>query len=59
MYQILRVYDDQTAATERTDVFTHALSACAIYLEDPSCISVKIWDVDTGKIILDYWRENA
>lgn len=56
MYQILRIYDDCTSATEYTDSIIQALNACTIYLEDPSCEGVKIWNVDTGIDILNYWK---
>ena len=58
MYIILRVYDDCSSATERAEQITGALSAAAIYLEDPSCVSVKIWRAaNPNEIILDYYRE--
>lgn len=57
MFIILRVYSDNATACEHSDTFISALSACAIYLEDPDCISIKIWDTTTGTIYLDYWRD--
>lgn len=56
MFTVLRVYADLTSATEKTHDFNSALIACAIYLEDPDCENVKIWNTATGKIILDYWK---
>ena len=46
-----RVYDIDYAST-----VSSALSACAIYLEDPSCFSVKIINCTTGELILNYLR---
>lgn len=57
MFTILRVYSDCSTVTETTDNIIRALSACAIYLEDPDCISVKIWRTKDGTFILDYYRE--
>lgn len=57
MYTIMRHYTDNTTATERGDNISNILSACAIYLEDPDCINVKIWRNDSGDIIMNYWRE--
>lgn len=56
MFTILRVYSDNSSFTEHCDSISNALSAAAIYLEDPDCISVKIWAHDTGIVYLDYWR---
>ena len=56
MYMVLRLYDDCTSGTEKTNDFLSALQACEIYLEDPTCMGVKIWQTDNGKILLDYWR---
>lgn len=55
-YKLLTIYDNITTKTEDTDDFRAALSAAAIYLDDRDVIGVKIWDIPTGKIILDYWR---
>ena len=57
MYQIIRGYNDFTSMTERTDSITRALSAAAIYLEDPDCFTVKIFDEKNEKIVLDYYRD--
>lgn len=56
MYQIIRVYNDQTCMTEHTFSIVAALEACAIYLRDASCESVKIWDEVAKVWILEYVR---
>ena len=57
MFVVLRIYNDLTSATEMAFTIQEALRACDIYLEDPDCCGVKIWDKQDGKIILDYWRK--
>lgn len=57
MFVILRIYNDCTSSTELAFTIQEALRACDIYLEDPDCWGVKIWDKQDGKIILDYWRK--
>lgn len=57
MYQVIRGYNDFTSMTEHTDSITSALTAAAIYLEDPDCFTVKIYDVKNEKIVLDYYRD--
>ena len=57
MYQIIRGYIDFTTISEYTNTITSALSAAAIYLEDPDCCTVKIFDVTNKKIIMDFWRD--
>lgn len=56
MYQIIRAYSDFTSMTEHTDSITSALSAAAIYLEDPDCVRMIVYDTKTGKTIVDYQR---
>ena len=56
MFTVLRVYSDNSFFTENCDSISNALSAAAIYLEDPDCISVTIWAHDTDIVYLDYWR---
>ena len=58
MFSVMRIYDDGVSGTEATLTISNALVACSIYLEDPECIGVKIWDSETGEILFDYWREN-
>lgn len=53
-YQIIRLYSDLSCATEHCDSITRALTAAAIYLEDPDCIMVKIYDIQAEKFVLDY-----
>lgn len=57
MYQIIRVYDDNAIATEIAPSFISALTACTIYLEDSSCIMVKIKDCRDNKTIMEYWAD--
>lgn len=54
MYTILRVYDDFGAVTETGDDITNIFSACAIYAEDPSLITLKVWNTKDGTFIVDY-----
>lgn len=56
MYQVIRAYSDFTSMTEHTDSITSALSAAAIYLEDPDCVRMIVYDTKTGKTIVDYQR---
>ena len=57
MYQVIRGYNDFTSTSEHTDSITSALTAAAIYLEDPDCFTVKIYDEKNEKIVLDYYRD--
>lgn len=63
MYTIHTAYKDSTGffvKVEHADSISSALSAAAIYLEDPSCFMVKIWKANgdnDGEFILNYWRE--
>ena len=57
MFTILRIYTHFVSSTELTDNISQALAACAIYLEDPNCEGVKIWNTHSGDIILEYWRD--
>lgn len=57
MYTVLRIYDDCTSITEKSENFISTLNACAIYLEDPSCEGIKVWENKTGKVIVDYWKD--
>ncbi len=56
-YQLIRVYNDLASTTESSDSITTLLSAAAIYLEDPDCITVEIIDRINDKVILDFVRE--
>ena len=56
-YVILSIYKDCTSETETASKIESALYASAIYLEDPNCWGIKIWEKETGKIIFDYWRK--
>lgn len=55
-YTIVRTYDDDTFYREKTDDIKRALYVAAIYLEDPTCNNIKIWD-NEGTSILTYWRD--
>lgn len=57
MYQVIRAYNDCSCMSEHTDSITSALSAAAIYLEDPDCLTVKIYDTRDKKFVLDYYRD--
>lgn len=57
MYQIVRVYDDGATAAETAPSFISALTACTIYLEDPSCIAIKIKDRRDNKTVMEYWAD--
>lgn len=57
MYQIVRVYDDGATAAETAPSFVSALTACTIYLEDPSCIAIKIKDLRDNKTVMEYWAD--
>lgn len=57
MYTVFRIYDDCTTHTEYVDDISSALSAAAIYLEDESCIIVKIIRTSSEELILNYFRE--
>ena len=58
MFTILRIYQDWTSQTETAPTFACALSACAIYIEDPECWGIEIWNTNNGEIYLNYWKEN-
>lgn len=57
MFVILRSYKDYTSSTEMASTIQEALRACDIYLEDPDCWGIQIWDQKSGKHILNYWRD--
>lgn len=45
-----------TVWTESANTMREALTACAIYLEDPDCVNVKIWRRGhDGEVLFDYW----
>lgn len=58
MYTIFLIYKDFSYTTHKAENFPDALSACATWLQDPTCECVKIWNTQTGEILLDYWREH-
>ena len=55
-FTLWRVYNEGTTGSETVSSIADALAAAAIYVEDPDCLFIKIWD-DTGKLILDYSKE--
>ena len=57
MYQIIRAYNDFTSMTEHADSITSVLTAATIYLEDPDCVRIVVYDTKTGKTIVDYQRD--
>ena len=59
-YIVLSIYKDCTSKIETINKIESALYASVIYLEDPNCYGVKIWEKETCKIILDYlnWRKD-
>ncbi len=56
MYQIIIMWDDCSSKTETTANFPSALACAAIYVEDPTCISVEIYDWNKHKLIMDWDR---
>ena len=60
MYIVFRIYSDQgTICEDGGDNFINILNALAIYLEDPACIGVKVWQSESDKFIVDYWKEGC
>ena len=57
MYQIIRIYDDFTSINETAKYITLIFSAIAIYLEDPHCIGVKVINLSSGEVIVNYWAK--
>lgn len=65
MFTIYRVYKESTYDTdgtistykEHTNTISAALTACALYLEDPDCVHVEIWRHNPCERLFDYWRE--
>ena len=55
-FLLWRVYNDCTTGSEIVSSIADALAAAAIYVEDPDCLIIKIFD-DTDKLILDYIKE--
>ena len=55
-YQMITVYEDCASKTEGTDDIIAALTAATVYLEDPDCIAVKIYDNEKQEWVMDYWR---
>ena len=55
MYQIIIVWDDCSSKTETANL-TSALACAATYVEDPTCISVEIYDWNKHKRIMDWDR---
>ena len=56
MLQLIVAYTDCTSKTETTDSIILALNAARIYIEDPDCVAIKIWDDQKNKFILDWSR---
>lgn len=65
MFTVYRAYKTPTydtdcsvaVWTESAATMSAALTACAIYLEDPDCVNVKIWRRGPdGEMLFDYWQ---
>lgn len=56
MYTILRVYADLSSIAEKADNMISIFNACAIYAEDPELKALKVWNTETGALIIDYYR---
>lgn len=56
MYTILRVYADLGSITEKGDNIANVFGACAIYVEDPDLLILKVWD-EAGTFIVDYYKD--
>lgn len=57
MYQLIVSYKDCSCKSEHTDSIKSALTAAAIYLEDPDCLTAVIYDTEDKKFILDYYKK--
>lgn len=57
MYHITRKYSDGLIQTEHTYSIIRALEAAAIYLEDPDCCKLKVYDIVNEKFVVDITRD--
>jgi hypothetical protein len=55
-YQLVTVYEDQCSKTEGGDDLIVLLETAAIYMRDPDCEAVEIYDFEKECKILDFWR---
>lgn len=55
-YQLVTVYEDQCSKTEGGDDPIVLLETAAIYMRDPDCAAVEIYDFEKEYKILDFWR---
>ena len=53
-FQIVTVYEDGTSKTENTSDIQRALEAASIYLADPECEMINIYDRVKNINILTY-----
>lgn len=55
-YQLVTVYEDQCSKTEGSNDPIALLEAAAIYMRDPDCEAVEIYDFEKKCNILDFWH---
>ena len=55
-YQLVTVYEDQYSKTEGSNDPIALLETAAIYMRDPDCEAVEIYDFEKECKILDFWR---
>lgn len=55
-YQLVTVYEDQCSKTEGGDDPITLIETAAIYMRDPDCEGVEIYDFQEERNILDFWR---
>ena len=53
-YQIVTIYEDGIIKTEAANSIVPILEAAAIYLRDPACWKVRIYDLFKQKLIFEY-----
>ena len=55
-YQLIVAYDDCTSKSERTNDLNSAITAFYIYVQDPTCVIVNIYDYETKRLVLQFNR---
>ena len=55
-YMLVVVWSDCLSKSESTDFLPNALTAAAVYLEDPDCQGIDIIDRQTDTLILQWAR---
>ena len=53
-YQVVTIYEDGVIKSEAADSIVSILEAAAIYLRDPACWKVRIYDTFKQKLIFEY-----